>query len=100
MGDASFGELWDEREVRILSRFVRNGVLVRIPARRGKRRLVLEWLVQAFEPGLRYEEWQVNLTLKAFHSDPTSLRRHLIEEELMARRAGTYWRIGGRVPEP
>lgn len=46
------------------------------------------------------EEWQVNLTLKAFHPDPTSLRRYLIEEELMARHAGAYWRIGGRVPEP
>jgi len=60
------------------------------------RLLVLEWLAMEFEPGLRYGEKEVNLTLEAFHEDRTSLRRYLVDEGFLSRENGIYWRTGGR----
>src|SRR5688500_4409027 len=45
---------------RILRIFVREGRLVQIPAVRGKRRVVLDWLARLFEPGRAYPEHEVN----------------------------------------
>ncbi|QSB17110.1 DUF2087 domain-containing protein [Natronosporangium hydrolyticum] len=79
----------------ILQTFLQQGRLTQLPAAWGKRRVVLEHIVAAFEPGVRYPEREVDATLRAWHPDYASLRRHLVDEELMAREAGTYWRIGG-----
>jgi hypothetical protein len=70
---------------------------VEIPASRAKRLLVLERLVQEFEPGLRYDEREVNFTLQLFHPDYASLRRYLVDEGFLTRAEGVYWRTGGRV---
>lgn len=87
---------WSEEEGAILSRFFSGTRLTKIPSSRGKRRLVLERLAMEFEPGLRYGEKEVNLTLEAFHEDYTSLRRYMVDEGLLSREAGVYWRTGGR----
>ena len=88
---------WSEEEARVLGRFFSGSRLTSIPTPGAKRHLVLERLVQEFEPGLRYTEREVNAILQVFHPDHTSLRRFLIEEELMSRAEGVYWRTGGRV---
>jgi hypothetical protein len=87
---------WTDEEAAVLSRFFSGTTLTRIPAAAGKRRLVLERLAMEFEPGLRYGEREVNLTLEAFHPDYASLRRYLVDEGFMAREGGVYWRTGGR----
>lgn len=79
----------------IVRRFVHGGRLATIPARQGKRRLVLDWLAQAFEPGRVYPEAAVNNTLLRFHPDYAALRRYLVDEGFMERRQGFYWRAGG-----
>jgi hypothetical protein len=79
----------------IVRRFVRGGRLVLIPAKRSKRRLVLDWLAQEFEPGRVYPETAVNAILVRFHPDYAALRRYLVDEEFMERRQGFYWRVGG-----
>jgi hypothetical protein len=79
----------------VVRRFVRGGRLVTIPARHGKRLLVLDWLSQQFEPGRVYPESAVNAILARFHPDYASLRRYLVDEGFMARRHGFYWRAGG-----
>ncbi|MCB2223909.1 MAG: DUF2087 domain-containing protein [Actinobacteria bacterium] len=88
---------WTDEEAAVLSRFFAGTRLTSIPSARGKRRLVLERLAMEFEPGLRYREREVNLTLEAFHPDYTSLRRYLVDEGLLTREDGVYWRTGGRV---
>ncbi len=88
---------WTEEEAGVLSRFFSGTRLTQIPASHGKRRLVLERLAQEFEPGLRYGEREVNLTLEAFHDDFTALRRYLVDEGFLSREGGVYWRTGGRV---
>lgn len=87
---------WTGEEAQVLGRFFEGTRLAQIPSARGKRRLVLERLALEFEPGLRYSEREVNLTLEAFHPDYTTLRRYLIDEGFMARDSGVYWRTGGR----
>jgi hypothetical protein len=79
----------------IVRRFVRAGRLTVIPARRSKRRLVLDWLAQEFEPGRVYPESTVNMMLTRFHPDFAALRRFLVDEGFMERRQGFYWRSGG-----
>jgi len=84
----------------VLRAFLVDGRLVSIPAARSKRRVILEHLAMAFEPGVRYPEREVNAVLRAWHPDHAALRRYLVDEELMARAGGVYWRIGGPVPMP
>jgi len=87
----------DRARAAVLRVFLVDGRLVAIPAARGKRRVVLEHIAAAFEPGVRYPEADVNAILRAWHDDYAALRRYLVDEELMARDGGVYWRIGGPV---
>jgi hypothetical protein len=85
---------------RVLRAFVRDGRLVAIPTVRSKRLIVLDWLVQRFEPGRRYTEQMVNLVLARVHPDTAALRRYLVDEDMLSREHGVYWRTGGTfVPE-
>lgn len=69
-----------------------DGRLRALPAREGKRRLVLEWVAGRFASDRRYSEREVNGILLAVHDDPAALRRSLVDEGLLAREAGAYWR--------
>ena len=87
----------DRQRAQVLRSFIDDGRLVQLPVARGKRRVVLEHIVTSFEPGVRYPERTVNAVLRAWHPDHATLRRYLIDEGLMAREAGEYWRTGGYV---
>ncbi|HUR77299.1 MAG TPA: DUF2087 domain-containing protein [Acidimicrobiales bacterium] len=80
-------------------RWFDDGRLVAIPAKRGKRRPILDRLAQQFEVGVYYTEADVNAALREFHPDVAALRRYLVEEGFMSRTAGgfSYWRCGGDV---
>lgn len=84
-------------EADVLARFFRGDRLVELPAARAKRRVVLERLALEFEPGIRYAEVEVNERLRRFHDDHATLRRALVDEGLLDRAAGEYWRSGGRI---
>jgi hypothetical protein len=81
----------------VLETFMTDGRLTQIPAARNKRLVVLDRLAADFEPGRRYAEREVNDTLRRWHDDVAALRRYLVEEGLMSRDHGTYWRTGGTV---
>lgn len=89
---------WSETERHVLRRFFTDTRLKEIPTSHKKRLVVLERLAQEFEPGLRYQEVDVNFTLQLFHPDYTALRRYLVDEGLLTRAEGVYWRSGGRFP--
>lgn len=84
--------------------FVRDGRLVGLPAQHGRRRRVLEHVVASFEPGVHYPEREVDAVLRAWCAggavDHVALRRYLIDEELLARESGRYWRTGGWMDVP
>jgi hypothetical protein len=81
----------------VLRTFVRDGRLVRVLAAHTKRRIVLEHIVACFEPGVRYPERAVDAVLRAWHPDYATLRRCLVDEDLISRENGVYWRTGGFV---
>jgi hypothetical protein len=82
---------------KVLRAFVVDDRLRSIPRPGRKRRIVLEYLAAAFEPGVRYSEARVNAVLRAWHDDVAALRRYLVDEGLLSREAGEYWRSGGWV---
>lgn len=76
----------------------KDGSLKIIPAQRKKLEAVLRYVVQAFQPGKRYSEKQVNDILRRYHEDTATLRRELVGYGLMKREGGggEYWRSGGQ----
>ncbi len=75
------------------------GRLAAVPARRGKRLVVLDHLAQRFELGRRYPEVEVNDLLRPAHPDVAALRRYLVDEGFLDRAEGFYWRSGGTVED-
>ena len=78
--------------------FLRRGRIETMPAKHTRRRLLLDQIAQGFEPGVRYPEDRVSQFLAAIYADFAALRRYLVDEELLSRAGGEYWRSGGTVP--
>ncbi|MEO8745430.1 MAG: DUF2087 domain-containing protein [Candidatus Dormiibacterota bacterium] len=88
MGDPGSGI--DDYGARVLANFLDAGDrLVEIPAQRKKRLAILRWPVEDFQPGHRYTETEVNQVITRRHPDFATLRRQLVDEELMQRRRAT-----------
>ncbi len=81
-----------------LRAFIRDGRIMAVPAKRTRRRLLLDQVAQAFEPGRKYPEAVVDEILKSVFDDHCALRRYLVDEAFMSRNtSGLYWRAGGTV---
>lgn len=78
----------------VMKAFMPDGRLTHLPAKRKKRMVVLRWLADHFRAAERYPESQVNEILGRYHDDVALLRRNLVDEELMQRQSGLYWRAG------
>jgi hypothetical protein len=87
----------DPARVSVLLNCFRDGKLVYLPEKFGKRQIVLEEVAQAFEPGTRYAEAEVNMLLRDLYPDYAALRRYLIDSAFLSRGDGFYWRSGGTV---
>lgn len=91
----------DERIEAVVRAFVRDGRLTGMPAQASRRRILLEHVVQSFEPGRDYEEREVNAVLRSWTEgggvDHVSLRRYLVDEGLLSRDNAGYRRSGGWV---
>lgn len=83
-------EAWEEK---VLKNYLDGTRLIKIPASRKKRLVVLRWLVRKFEQEVTYTERQVNEIIGRHHSDYATLRRELIGYQLMERENGFYWRL-------
>ena len=81
-------------EDRNLRPFLREGRIIRWPAREKRQRLVLSEVVRAFALGKRMPEAEVDEILIQFWPDYCLLRRALVDYEFLNRRAGIYWRVG------
>ncbi|WP_101255445.1 DUF2087 domain-containing protein [Streptomyces barkulensis] len=80
-----------------LHRSVRDGRIVHLPARKGRRLPVLEHVVErSFETGRVYGEREVDDRLRTWceggATDHVTVRRYLIDECLLRREDGRYWR--------
>ncbi len=86
---------------RILATFLNaDGTIRQMPNSRTqpqKFRIVLEYILAAFESGAVYTEKEINIILHRFNEDVAGLRRDLIDAKMLARhRDGSqYWRPAG-----
>ena len=87
----------DPARLSVLLNCFRDGKLVYLPEKFGKRQIVLEEIAQSFEPGTRYAEAEVNLVLRDLYPDYAALRRYLVDSAFLSREDGFYWRSGGTV---
>jgi len=81
-------------EEKDLAKFIKQGHLVQLPVQPAKLRLVLEWLATQFQPEVTYPEKAVNELLHGHAIDHVTLRRLLIDHQLLVRQAGLYQRNG------
>jgi hypothetical protein len=83
----------DEFEVKTLRAYIsRDGTLKNIPTQHKKLMAVLNYLVKNFQPGVKYPENQVNQMLRRYHEDTAALRRYMVDNKLLSREKGIYWR--------
>lgn len=82
----------DAYKQKVLRAFIKRGRLVRLPAQLKKLQVILELIVQEFEPEREYMEKEVNFILLDFHEDVATLRRSLVEHNLMTHNGGIYRR--------
>ena len=86
----------DPAAKRVLDAFFRDGRLVSIPARQGKRLFVLRELRErCFAEDREYPEKEVNMRLALVHPDVAALRRYLVDAGLLTRSNGIYRRAPG-----
>ena len=86
-------------EQKVLRAFVRDGRLVRMPARERKRRVILRWLVdRAFPDTEPVAERDVNMRLAIWNPDVASLRRYLVDAGLVTRAGMVYRRVDPAPP--
>ncbi|WP_223198699.1 DUF2087 domain-containing protein [Solihabitans fulvus] len=87
----------------MLRAFVRDGRLLAFPSQQSKRRIVLEHIACSFEPGRRHTERDLTAVLAAWceggKADHVTLRRYLVDEGLLSRADGVYWRSGGSLDD-
>jgi len=76
----------------VLKSFIRDGKLTHFPTFPDKFRIVLEYLVNSFEPGRSYPEPEVNEILNRWHPDHAALRRQLVDARLLERSNSIYVR--------
>lgn len=79
----------DARE-KTLRNFFDGERLKTIPAQRKQRVIVLQKLLERFEPGRTYPEREVNDLLRPAHDDVATLRRELVDYGFMVRDKGIY----------
>ncbi|WP_256976573.1 DUF2087 domain-containing protein [Streptomyces sp. CS113] len=87
----------DARDGMIVRTFVRDGRLVRLPARWTRKKVVLRHIAeQTFVPGVEYPERTVDEKLRAWcedgEVDHVTLRRHLVDFGHLRRSDGIYAR--------
>jgi hypothetical protein len=72
-----------------------SGRIRSFPSQQKKYLVLVRHVLDAFKPGQRYSEKQVNQILKGFNDDTARLRRSLVDHGFMRREGGggAYWRI-------
>ncbi len=86
----------DAYERKVMKAFIDSeGRITAFPAQEKKLLVLLRYVLNAFEPGIRYTEKEVNEILLRYNEDTASLRRALVEYKIMAREGGggQYWRL-------
>jgi hypothetical protein len=92
----------DEVSRKVLAAYLNpDGSIRQIPVQKpAKLKVILDYLIQAFTPGVDYTEREVNQIIARFHEDTSGLRRDLVDAGLLARISdgSRYWRVTEHKP--
>lgn len=88
--DETAGDSWEQK---VLRTFIEDNRVKQIPVQYKKKKVLLRWMLQNFETEKRYTEREVNDTIKQYHPDSAWFRRAMVDEKMMAREKGIYWRL-------
>ena len=87
----------DAKSRKVLATFLNpDGSIRQIPTNQPEKlKVILDYLVAAFTPGVDYTEKEVNTIIRRFNVDTAGLRRDLIDSGLLARESdgSRYWRV-------
>ena len=72
--------------------FWRDGLIVMMPSQLKKRKVLLDLILQDFEPGRSYTEQEVNFKILDHYDDYCTVRRELVDFGLLIREKGRYVR--------
>lgn len=78
-------------KVKVIETFFKNGKLIQIPKQHKKRWIVLEKFVALFSKDITYTEKEVDMEILKFYDDYCTIRRYLVDENILCRKNGEYW---------
>lgn len=85
----------DEQRRKVLKASLNpDGSIKNLPSQPAKLQIVLDYLLEAFTPGVIYTEREVNAIIRRFHVDTAGLRRDMIDRGMLQRKSdgSQYWR--------
>ncbi|MCC7447197.1 MAG: metalloregulator ArsR/SmtB family transcription factor [Anaerolineae bacterium] len=83
----------DAFERKVFKTFFDGERITQIPTGEKRLMVILKWLANKFEYGVRYTEKEVNAIITRHHPDYALLRRELVDCHFMQREKGIYWRV-------
>lgn len=71
-----------------------DGTIKQIPQQPAKLQVILDYVLEAFTPGVIYTEKEVNMIIRRFHLDTAGLRRDMVDRGMLQRKSdgSQYWR--------
>lgn len=72
--------------------FLREGIIIAMPAQLKKRKVLLDYMVEDFEKGRSYTEQEVNFKILDHYDDFCTVRQEMITLGLLQREKGIYTR--------
>lgn len=81
----------DNYKQKVKNSYFKNGKLTHLPKQHKKRWIVLEEIINEFEAGKIYTEKAVNAIITRFYDDYCTIRRHLVEDNILQRSHTEYW---------
>jgi len=92
----------DEREIayrqKILSTFMQDGKIIKMPAQLKKKLVLVEEVSRVFDVGVAYSEKEVNLKIADFYDDFCMIRRFFVDYGLFSRQREVYHKLHDKLP--
>jgi biotin operon repressor len=90
--DASEDERDEAYRKKILTTFMKDGKIIKMPAQLKKKLFLIEEIGHAFEMGKPYTEKEINLTIADYYDDFCMIRRYFVDYGLFTRENGVYYK--------
>ncbi|MGY3779643.1 DUF2087 domain-containing protein [Isobaculum melis] len=78
----------------VIQTFFKEGKLIQIPKKEGKKLIIFNEIIQQFDIHKQYSEKEVNEIIQAIYADFAIIRRYLVDYRYLNRdRAGTIYSV-------